>query len=507
MARYNIKLDYGELRKLSDSCIELASSLNDIETAIKNMDEAVASCSGSAAEALYGKGGEIAGNMNDLGVGLTKFSTHIVKYCNDMRAIINSASEGMLHINTVDVSWNLKQMISDLVEFDDFARTVSPNVNVSGLISSYSGLLADENAVEMNKLEGKLDNVKELLVVAANDLANYDEDFEKFRKIISEFENKDDEYRDILQEVYYEISDTGFWGRTSTKVIIGVGLVVIAVAIVFLAPILAGIGGAVGAVAAAIAGCTWLVSIATEVIAVGLLTAAFAGGIAVFSGKDIEDAVGGGLFEGTVSSVITGGAGQIAKSGKYLSYGAKALSKTKYANNPAVKENVEFVMKEGLEYAGTVSSSAFLKLYNGQDVNMYQICMNAAYDRGLSIFYKGVSEIIHNQLDLPEIQLIRDGKLSLNDVKNAITNGITNKSIDAAKEVTSQVGHNAIDQFYENQETDLQSEQEETSLEVDPEKATQSLVKNDIKSMAVDGIKSIVESGVEEATGVEIDEE
>ena len=301
MARYNIKLNYEELKKLSESCLNLAVSLGDIETAIKNMDDAVGNCSGKAAEALYGKGAEIVSNMGDLGIGLTKFSVNIANYSNDMKAIIDAAGSGMLHINTVDVSWNLRQMISDLLEFDSFARGVNPKGNVNALsLGASPNYDSDEDKMLMNQLSGKLDNIKELLVAAANDLANYDEDFEKFKNIISEFENKDDEYRDILQEVYYEISDTGFWGKTSTKVIIGVTLIVVAAAIVFLAPILAGVGGVVGACAAAIAGCAWLTAIATEVIAVGLFTGVFAGGLAVFTGSDIEDAVGGGLIEGNV---------------------------------------------------------------------------------------------------------------------------------------------------------------------------------------------------------------
>lgn len=493
MARYNLILDYDILEQLATSCNTLAASFDDVKNAVKGTETAVQNCNGDAMNALVGQGDEIVNSIEGLGDGVGKFGEHILKYCNDMKSIIKAETKGKLQVNSVDVKWNLKQMIDDILDFEEYAKGAKSGVTVDGFGDFYASVITSEDKAKIRKVEGKLSEAKEILIAAANDIMKYEDDFEKFRKIISDFENKDDEYRDSLQEIYYEISDAGFFEKTSTKIIIGVGLIVVAAAIVFLAPVLAAIGGVVGAVAGAIAGCAWLTAIATEVLAVGMLTATFATGISVYTGEDIEDAFGGGIFDGTVSSVITGGFGQLANAPKYLSYGTKALNKTPLKNSAVAKETVEFVMSEGMEFVGEYAGAYTVDKLQGYEIDHKKMLMHTVVDRGVANTFKEVHTAVDERINIPDVELIRDGKFSLTDLKNAVRNGINNKSVDAIKAVAKQVGIQSVDNMMNNMEVPEHQEQE-NNIEVNPDKVTQSVVKDGMKSSIKGYVKSYTDS-------------
>ena len=383
-------------------------------------------------------------------------------------------------------------MIDDILDFEAYAKGAKAGVTVDGFGDFYASVITSEDKAAIRQVEDKLGNAKEVLIAAANDIMKYEDDFEKFRKIISDFENKDDEYRDSLQEIYYEISDAGFFEKTSNKIIIGVGLIVIAAAIVFLAPALAAVGGVVGTIAGAIAGCAWLTAIATEVLAVGTLTATFATGLSVYTGEDIEDAFGGGIFDGTVSSVITGGFGQLAKAPKYLSYGTKVLNKTPLKNSAVAKETVEFVMTEGTEFVGEYVGAYTVDKLQGREIDHAKLLAHTAVDRGVAGAFKQVHEIVDEKWNIPDVELIRDGKFSLNDLKNAVRNGVSDKGVDALKAVAKQIGTQSADNVLNN--IKVPEHQEDNSVNVNPDKVTQSVVKDGLKSSIKSGVKSYTDN-------------
>ena len=206
MARHNLKLNYDELEKLATSCLELGCSLDYIKTSVKNMENTIANCKGQAASSISGDGDEIVGVIEQLKTGLDKFATETNSFVSDMSAIINSQGGGMIQVNSWDCNFNLGQMILDLVNFNAYAQGSSGKVSYATNGVSMS-MLSQEEISQVNQVNANLENIVELMKTEARELLKYEDDFQKFKQKIRDFENKDDDYRNSMQNIYYDVAD------------------------------------------------------------------------------------------------------------------------------------------------------------------------------------------------------------------------------------------------------------------------------------------------------------
>lgn len=484
MARHNLKLNYSELEKLATSCLELGSSLDEIKSTVKNMEKTIANCKGQAASSITGDGDEIVESIDKLKTGLDKFATETNSFVSDMSGIINAQGGGMLQVNSWDCNFNLGQMISDLVSFNSYAQGSRSNVSYASGGFSMSMLPQDEVA-KINQINANLENVVELMKSAARDLLKYEDDFQKFKKTISDFENKDDDYRNSMQNIYYDVADVDWLHKTSTKIIIAVAVIAVAAAIVIFAPAiagLAGVGGAVGAIATAASSAT-AVGIATEIVTVGVGTGVISAGVSVLTGDDVEDALGSGLMDGVIAGAISGGVGAIADSTKIATMGTKL---SEYASSKGVMltgNTARSIVKEGVQYSGEVASSIADCLYNGNDINMLQIGTTAAFDRGKDKAFEAGGDYLNKKISDGEINLFRDGKFSMDDAKKAVKKIFTDRSLEAGNEITGQVGHEIIDNTL--------VEQSENGIEIEAGKIPENYAQDGMEKIVKDSLENV----------------
>ena len=493
MARHNLKLNYDELEKLATSCLELGCSLDYIKTSVKNMENTIANCKGQAASSISGDGDEIVGVIEQLKTGLDKFATETNSFVSDMSAIINSQGGGMIHVNSWDCNFNLGQMILDLVNFNAYAQGSSGKVSyaTNGLSMS---MLSQEEISQVNQVNANLENIVELMKTEARELLKYEDDFQKFKQKISDFENKDDDYRNSMQNIYYDVADVKWYQRTSTKIIIAVAVIAVAAAIVLLAPVIAGLAGAGGAIGAmaTVASSATAVGIATDIVMVGIGTGVLSSAVSVYTGDDVEDALGTGLMDGVIAGAVTGGVGEIAESAKLAQMGTK-LSEFASSRGVMLKgETARFMVKEGVEYTGEVAAKIADCLYNGKDINMLHIGTTAAFDRGMDNAFKAGGEYVSKRLLDQDINIFRNGEFSFNDAEKALKKLFTEKSIDAGKELTSQVGHEVIDNTLKekNNITD-------TNIEIETEKIPEKFAEDGLEKF----VKDILETTAEHIDG------
>ena len=67
----DLKINYGTIKDVASEATKLANNINSIEKFLKNVDNIVKQCSGSAAEQLQEKGPEIEKSLDKLQQGLT----------------------------------------------------------------------------------------------------------------------------------------------------------------------------------------------------------------------------------------------------------------------------------------------------------------------------------------------------------------------------------------------------------------------------------------------------
>ena len=487
MARHNLKLNYDDLEKMAASCLELASSLDGISNAVKNMERTISNCQGQAATAIAGDGDEIVGIIEKLSDGLNRFGTETNNFCGDMRAIINSQGVGMLNVNSWDCTYNLGQMITDLVNINYDAKKSKKKISYS--TNGLSMAMIPQNDIsEINRINAQLENVVEIMKAGASELLKYEEDLQKFKKIITEFENKDDEYRNSMQNIYYDVADVKWYQKTSSKIIIAVAVIAVAAAIVLLAPAIAGlaaVGGTVGAIATFLSSSA-VVGVATNIVAVGIGTGVLSGGIAIFTGDDIEDSFGTGLMDGVIVGTINGGVGAIANSTKLGVIGTKISEYASAKDIMISGETTRFALYEGLSFTGEFSASVVDCLYNGKDINLLKIGATSAFNVGMNnLFDAGGMYISKNYLE-KDVNVFKNGDLSITDIKKGLKNFMTNKSIESVKEVTGQAGEQVIDNAFENNnivdaEYDIQMEKIPEKL---AEEGLNNTVKKSLKNMA-----------------------
>lgn len=483
MARHNLKLNYSELEKLANSCLNLGSSLDEIKSTVKNMEKTIQSCKGQAVSRITGDGDEIVESIDKLKTGLDKFATETNNFVSDMSGIINCQGGGMLQVNSWDCNFNLRQMVSDLLDFNSYAQSSRKNVSyATGAVSM--AMFPQEEVEKISQINASLENVVELMKLAARDLLKYEDDFQKFKKTISDFENKDDDYRNSMQNIYYDVADIDWLHKTSTKIIIAVAVIAAAAALIIFAPAIAGlasVGGVIGTIATAASSAT-AVGIATEIVTVGIGTGVISAGVSVLTGDDVEDAFGSGLMDGVISGAISGGVGAIANSTKIAKMGTKL---SEYASSKEIMltgNTARSIVKEGVQYSGEVASSLVDCLYNGKDINMLKIGTTAAFDRGKDKAFEAGGDYLNKKISDGEINLFKDGKFSRDDAKKAVKKIFTDKSMDAGKEITGQIGHGIIDNTL--------VESEGNGIEIEAEKIPENYAKKDIKKIVKGSLKN-----------------
>ena len=492
MARHNLKLDYSELEKLSTSCLNLSSSLEEIRNAVKGMETTIASCEGQAVTAITGDGDEIVEIIDKLSNGLNLFGTETNNFCGDMRAIINSQGGGMLHVNSWRSNYNLGQMISDLINFNSYAQGSRHTVSYATNNLSTS-LLPEEDVAAISQVNAQLENVVDIMKAGASELLKYEDDFQKFKQKIKDFENKDDDYRNSLQNIYYEVVDAKWYEKTCGKIVIAVVVIGVAAAIIFFAPAIAALaatGGVVGTIAAALSSAT-AVSIATDIVTVGIATGVLSGAVSIFTGEDVEDSFGAGLMDGIISGAITSGAGAIAKCSKLGMMGTK-LSETASSYGIMLRgETARALLAEGVESTGVFTAEVAKCLYNGNDVNVANIAATTAFDRGLDKGFKEAGKYVSKKYFDSDINVFQNGEFSFNDAKKALKKFFADRSIDSAKEISGQIGHEAIDNTLAEDKSIQDVQVSDVELEKIPEKFAKDGLKKGIKT-GVDDIADII---------------
>lgn len=385
MARRNLKINYGTIQCVANEATKLSDSINSIKNSLNSMNGIIQSCDGDAANALKEKQPDIIKNLDKLQRGLMGMSKIFNNYVESMCGIISYGSGGIdsiVHVSTDDVRWNLRQLI-DLVEsFENFANGVQPSVSAT---NSFSLELSESDKMAVMQCNNRLNEVKDLMKITSSYIVVHEDDFEKFRKVILDYENMDDEFKNQIKDFYYDFADIKWYQTTAFKALAGVVLVTGSILIIaFFAP-----ESAIALV---------LINAAENAVAIGIINTILEGTTAFISGDDIEDAVATGLFEGSIEGFIIGGAEKIATLSIDTKYVSKILENTNFS-----RDNLEFGFKMGGEYLGRITNDVVKNIYNDEEVNLQEIVGKEFKNMSWKILDKKLGGSITSKINNTEV--------------------------------------------------------------------------------------------------------
>lgn len=474
MARRNLKINYGTIQCVANEATKLSDSINSMKNSLNSINGIIQSCDGEAANALKEKQPDIIKNLDRLQRGLMGMSKIFNNYVESMCGIISYGSGGIdsiVHVSTDDVRFNLGQLI-DLVEsFDNFANGVQPSVSAT---NSFSLELSESDKMAVNQCNNRLNEVKDLMKITSSYIIVYEDDFEKFRKVILDYENMDDEFKNQIKDFYYDFADIKWYQTTAFKALVGTAIVVVALGvIVFVAP-----EGVMAIV---------LVEASKNAIAIGIINSVIEVIYASISGEDIADAVATGLFEGTIEGAILGGAETYAKSLKGAKYISKAASKLNISDN-----NLEFGLKLAGEYGGSIVNDAFKNKLNGEEVNWGNIAWSEAINYGWKFFDKKIGKGIENAYNKKATEILQKnidnydisdvaGQLLKNTGKKKLSQYGFEASFYTAKLLYSGEGA-ALDELMETGDYELSNMTDYISSKFDFVKLGKAMFKDDVKN-------------------------
>jgi hypothetical protein len=258
-----------------------------------------------------------------------------------------------------------------------------------------------------------------MVLECASYVKQYEDDFEKMRQEVIDYENMDDSMKAKIKDLYEVLADIDWWQTTTFKFCVGAALIIGAVAIIVFLPAAAGVAA-------------FVVGVAKGVVAYGALNATIGLISSYVSGDDIEDAVATGLFEGAIEGILVGGANQ---AGKVI---GGAVSKTKLGKNIMAQKNIsketmEDFFKFNVEYVGQVSNSVFKQVYNEQEVDMRSTLAKEAIKHSWKAMDKVAMKDI-NTIFAGKEDLIKQGT---GDLTNKL---FVNKSLEKASQYSAKAG-------------------------------------------------------------------
>lgn len=480
----DLKINYGTIKDVASEATKLANNINSIEKSLKNVDNIVKQCSGSAAEQLQEKGPEIEKSLDKLQQGLTGMSRVFNDYVDSMSGIISYGDGGinsLVHVNTDQVRGKLNGMISIINTFNDFAKRTNPYLSMGNLY--IPGIEdAERNAtIECNK---KLEYIKELMESTASELVVFETDFETASKIIKDFENMDDTFKNKIKDVYYDFADIEWYQTNTFKFIAGATIMIAAAAfVIVVAPATAG-GAAV----------VFATGVAKNIVAVGVLNTAVAATSAAITGENMTDAVATGLFEGCIEGAAVGVAGEAATLFKGSKYATTLMSKTGIS-----KETLNTVSKLGGEYIGNIASDVAKDTYNGKDIDMGKIVEKQTKNIAWKAVDMDITSGIKNQYSQKAAEIIEENKdnLDIGDVASKLLkNDAQAKAVEYGAKASLYNGrllYEGMGEAYEEQmetgDYEIQNISDYFNSKFDYSKLGKAVFKDDIKS----GVKNLLQ--------------
>lgn len=361
-----MKVNYQTVKDVAEAAKSMAGGIDNIRTGIKNLDNAITACAGKSITVLEERTPELDKKLEGLGDGLNQLGDIFNEFAENMLGIISYGDAGidsMVHINTVQVKNSLARMAGVVVNLEAYARSKNPSVG-EGLSMSRPLFVSDADKNSISQINSNLDAIKDMVLECASYIKQYEDDFEKMRQEVIDYENMDDTMKAKIKDLYEVLADIDWWETTTFKFVVGAALIVAAVAFIAFVPAAAG-------VAAFVAG------VAKSVVAYGALNTTINLISSYVSGDDIEDAVATGMFEGAIEGILVGGA---SEAGKVI---GGVVSKTNAGQSLMAKKNIsKKTMEEffgfNVEYVGQVSNSVFKQVYNGQEVNMRDTALKEA---------------------------------------------------------------------------------------------------------------------------------
>lgn len=399
MARYNLKINYQIVRDIANEAKSLSEAAVTVENEIKNLSKVIESNSGKAMSALKQSTPELETGLEKFSEGLDQLGNVFNEFADNMLGIISYGDGGInnvVHINSVDVRGQLNKMAGALLTFDAFVRQKSAVVGDNPL--GGLGKTADAK-MEVEKINRDLDAIKDMLIESSSYIREYQDDFEKFRQKVKDYENMDDEMKTKIKALYEDLADIQWWQTTTAKFVAGAFLIIAAAAIVIFAPATVGFAGLVTAMAKGI-------------VSFGLLEAGVSFIGACLSGDDIEDSVATGLFMGAMEGALVAGAGHVgtmlggtvAKTktvGKVLASKDTAIKAVSRWKNPKVSKvainiikgvntkNITDFLSFNTEYFGHVAFAGFKQQFNGDEVKWKDnFCKT-----GIKHMFKGIDKL------------------------------------------------------------------------------------------------------------------
>lgn len=397
MARWNLKVNYGTVKEVAESAKLLAAGVDSVKNEMKNVQNAISNCSGAAITALDEKTPEIDGNLDKLQDGLNKLGDIFNEFAENMLEIISYGDGGLnnvVHINTNQVKRKLQNLINLTDNLTSYATVA--DLKTSSMYAPYIEM-SDADRANLASINTKLESIDEMMAEVGNYISQFEDDFEKMRTKVADYENMDDDMKRKIKDLYEDLADIKWWQTTTFKVIVGATLIVAAVAVIIFVPAVAGVAA-------------FAVGVAKSVVAFGALNTTIGLISAYYSGDDIEDAAATGLFEGTIEGLLVGGASQAGKTigiaASKSKYGKQFLAKFPNVN---VKDMVNF-FDFNVEYVGQVANATFKKAYNGKEINMRDIVLDEALKhtwkamdkvamKDITLFFKGKTKEIIEQAD------------------------------------------------------------------------------------------------------------